>query len=350
MEKVVYILGAGFSAPLGLPVMSNFVEKSKDQYFSDPENFAFFQDVFDAIDKLQKTKSYYETDLFNIEDILSILEFRTRFNVDGEHEQKRRQFLDYIASVITYFTPDQVFQENPDNLFVSPFWNPYIQFVASILNCRFRHKTRELANSFGKRSHIYAKPVYYNTYYSIVTLNYDLILETIQKHFEHLFCPIKFSRSINQIDENYKYLAKLHGSIDSDDIIPPTWNKGLHSNTLSDWSLAFKILSEANHIRVLGYSLPLTDTYIRYLLRATIVDTPHLKTIDVLCKDPKGLVKDSYDEFITFKNYRFLSADISDYFYANQKRSYEDGLLGFDLEQAHTTFFSNPDQFLNRGG
>jgi len=37
LEKVVYLLGAGFSAPLGLPVMSNFLEKSKDIYFADPQ-------------------------------------------------------------------------------------------------------------------------------------------------------------------------------------------------------------------------------------------------------------------------------------------------------------------------
>jgi hypothetical protein len=29
VEKVVYLLGAGFSAPLGLPVMSNFLIKAK---------------------------------------------------------------------------------------------------------------------------------------------------------------------------------------------------------------------------------------------------------------------------------------------------------------------------------
>jgi len=32
MDKVVYFLGAGFSAPLGLPVTSNFIVKSKDMY------------------------------------------------------------------------------------------------------------------------------------------------------------------------------------------------------------------------------------------------------------------------------------------------------------------------------
>ena len=29
MEKVVYLLGAGFSAPLGIPVMGNFLTRSK---------------------------------------------------------------------------------------------------------------------------------------------------------------------------------------------------------------------------------------------------------------------------------------------------------------------------------
>jgi len=43
MENVVYILGAGFSAPLSLAVISNFLMKSKDMYFSDPERFQHFQ-------------------------------------------------------------------------------------------------------------------------------------------------------------------------------------------------------------------------------------------------------------------------------------------------------------------
>jgi hypothetical protein len=32
VDRVVYLLGAGFSAPLGLPVMSNFLMKSKDLF------------------------------------------------------------------------------------------------------------------------------------------------------------------------------------------------------------------------------------------------------------------------------------------------------------------------------
>src|SRR5512145_2907453 len=35
MNKIAYILGAGFSAYADLPVMSNFIDKAKDIYFSD---------------------------------------------------------------------------------------------------------------------------------------------------------------------------------------------------------------------------------------------------------------------------------------------------------------------------
>lgn len=350
MEKVVYILGAGFSAPLGLPVMSNFVEKSKDQYFSDPEKFAFFRDVFDAIDKLQKTKSYYETDLFNIEDILSILEFRTRFDVDGKHEQKRQLFLDYIVSVITHYTPDQIFQENPNNLFNHALWIPYIQFVASILDCRFQDVRLGHASGFGDISHIYIDQKNPTTEYSIITLNYDLILETVQEHLSNFQSPMKFCRTTEVINRNQRYLAKLHGSVESKDIVPPTWNKGLHPNIANDWQVAFKVLSDANYIRILGYSLPLTDTYIRYLLRAAIVDTPHLKRIDVLCKDPTGQVKKSYDEFIVFKNYQFLSADISDYLNANKKFDTNEGLIHFNLEQAHQSFINDASRYVKSKG
>ncbi len=42
-DKVVYLFGAGFSAPLGLPVMSNFLMKSMDLYVSDPERYRTFK-------------------------------------------------------------------------------------------------------------------------------------------------------------------------------------------------------------------------------------------------------------------------------------------------------------------
>ena len=49
LERVVYLLGAGCSAGLGLPVMADFLEKSKDLYFSDSDRYAHFEKVFKFI-------------------------------------------------------------------------------------------------------------------------------------------------------------------------------------------------------------------------------------------------------------------------------------------------------------
>jgi hypothetical protein len=101
MERIVYLLGAGFSAPLGLPVMSTFLFKSKDMFAVDPVKYGHFKDVFDTIAKIGVAKSYYETNIFNIEDVLSILEMTDHL----EGQTLREEFIHYIVDVIKYYTP-----------------------------------------------------------------------------------------------------------------------------------------------------------------------------------------------------------------------------------------------------
>ena len=69
MENIVYILGAGFSAPIGLPVMNNFIDKSKDMYFNynDGGNFNYFEDIFKMIKDIAFLKNYINSNLFNID-------------------------------------------------------------------------------------------------------------------------------------------------------------------------------------------------------------------------------------------------------------------------------------------
>ena len=51
----------------------------------------------------------------------------------------------------------------------------------------------------------------------------------------------------------------------------------------------------------------------RYLLKAAVIESTHLKSIDVICLDPSGRVKKSYDDFICFNNYRFIGAGFEKY-------------------------------------
>jgi hypothetical protein len=62
---------------------------------------------------------------------------------------------------------------------------------------------------------------------------------------------------------------------------------------------------EAHHIRIVGYSLPLTDAYIRYLLKDVIGQAGNIEQIDVLCEDGNDKVERRCRDFIRFKNFRF---------------------------------------------
>src|SRR5215831_1033558 len=99
MSHVVYLLGGGFSAPLGLPVMRDFLIKSKDMFAMHPKQYASLRKVFALINQMGSIQSYYQADLFNIEEILSILEMDQR--VTGK---RSRRFARYIADVIRFYT------------------------------------------------------------------------------------------------------------------------------------------------------------------------------------------------------------------------------------------------------
>src|SRR5205823_3057840 len=134
MEDVVYFLGAGFSAPLGLPVMSDFLLKAKDMYASDPKRYDYFGKVLEKINSMAVAKSYYEADLFNIEEILSILEMRERL-AGGD----TKAFVEFLCDVIDYHTPEVPAPRlDAANWFDSVLsrWTHYLAFASSLLGIR----------------------------------------------------------------------------------------------------------------------------------------------------------------------------------------------------------------------
>ena len=96
MNKILYILGAGFSAPLGIPTMRNFMYLSKDLYFLDPNEYKYFNNIYGLIEKFHKSKNYIECDLFNIEEVLSIIDMQS-YVIDNKIKVN---FQNFIADVI----------------------------------------------------------------------------------------------------------------------------------------------------------------------------------------------------------------------------------------------------------
>ena len=81
--------------------------------------------------------------------------------------------------------------------------------------------------------------------------------------------PLTFTLALSGQRSHHAFgglLAKLHGSVDTGEIIPPTWNKQMSSPKIRDaWRAAFYLLEHANHVRVIAYSLPQADNYIKYV-------------------------------------------------------------------------------------
>lgn len=341
-ESVVYIIGAGFSAPLGVPTISDFYHRSADQYFSDTAKYAHFEKVFALVRDFSYAKNYYDASLLNIEELLSLAEIR-------EHVGGASQIADvvrrYIKDVIEHHTPTihQPFADRPSwphSVFdAKQEYADYGSFVASIFGLRFSpvHGGRGLVARFeGEAPH-----------YSIVSFNYDRVLESVAERLsEKCDCDVRFGATSTD-GARRASLYKLHGCISDNgkSIIAPTWNKSTFlqdERVLNDWKGAFAALQQANHVRFVGYSLAEGDAYARYLLKASVIGTQNLKSIDVICRDSTGEVQRRYRSMITFDRFRFYNADIGEYL-RNVTRHVKHVQTGPEryvpsLEEAHAQF------------
>jgi hypothetical protein len=303
-EDVVYFLGAGFSAPLGLPVIANFIQSAKDQFTTDRGRFAHFEEIFKTIDRLAKIKNFFHTDLRNVEEILSILEVDD-FVSDGASAAEFQRFL---IDVVEYHTP-QPMEVTPRPAGPGRVWafggdanvNAYANFVCALLNLVVRVSgTTQTTVTHG------ARPVRY----SIVTTNYDRVLESHASFISERFDIDQPAAFLGVDGERHSpfagtLLCKLHGSVDRGYVVPPTWSKGARPKVVKHWDLARSAIANANYIRFIGYSLAPSDLPVRYLLKNAILESENLKRIDVLCHDPTGGVKHAFEDFIESSIWRF---------------------------------------------
>jgi hypothetical protein len=334
IKNVVYILGAGFSAPLGIPVMSDFLTRAKYMYAGRKD--VVIEGMFKEVDRLDKAKRFFSLDLFNIEEVLSILTMESKLGNQSPAVQQAFQRL--IAEVITNHTPQlpplaadghvEMSQSFPTVISESE-WNPYTTFVANLIGMNIvgspikwegpPHRTFRIDGQATRPANNVT------TEYSVITLNYDLIIEHLTEFFhsmtQHTLPVPGVATSISENPSKcweFPYplmrLAKLHGTAaDPKTIVPPTWDKNVSPQILKAWRLAYELLSQANEIRIIGYSLPAADAYVHYLLKSAVLNTTNLHAIDVICHDPDGSVKARYDQFMDNKRYRFVNGLTQDY-------------------------------------
>jgi len=330
--KTVYILGAGTSFHTGAPLLRDFLVTARFLLESKPDLVYkdSFHRVFEWINQLRGAAYYIDLDLDNIEHLFSIAEMKKQL---GESDG------DEIYSDLRY-----VILETLDTCQVE--WRgDYYQPDPTYLN--FIEKLSELNESREK--------INLNTQFdqdTVITFNYDVMLDYA---FYSRSIETDYGLEEIQSSPNSFKVLKLHGSLNwgrckecdgeiqivtptpttgegitsshplmqdgtkkpfqmvtrvmketpcnkckkknvlEPEIIPPTWSKYVTKTPLPPvWRTAVREIQTAFQIVVIGYSMPLTDTFFQYLLTLGLSTNPNLHRVVVANVDNSETLMNRY--------------------------------------------------------
>jgi len=332
MSDNVIILGAGASHSAGIPLMAGFVEQMWEFAVRKKVNGEpMSQDDIDIFQEAIKIKneldSYHGRALFddrNLEDILSILSFN-EIHLSTRQKSKLFLFTKAVSRTIE-------------------------------LTCNVKHdgenKIQHL-NCFQYRN-FWQRLIYFCTNKNkkvptVISLNYDLVLERALFHFLIGTGLLSIQPTIQGVEIDYHYdpvgdfqyiikntkyntqfggeetgtmlergatdnplrieILKLHGSLnfpirktkesqslvhplDNPFILPPIINKMSSAKSITKmWAQALQRLRKAKNVIIVGYSLPRTDIYMQYFLKTAL--GPNLNLNRIFVFDPVLYKNDS---------------------------------------------------------
>lgn len=331
MSKTVFILGAGASCEYGLPLISNFLERSKE--LNDRTNASEYKEnykkVTQAIANLQNVNSKSFINIYNIEEVFSAFEMGRLINkLPGISTKEEIEQILVSTKRLIYETLDKSTalmipsRSEPPDACIG--YKRLVEFI--------NKKNRENIDAC-----------------SVITFNYDLLLDyALYKQ------KLKVSYCLNEINEdkeNQVKLMKLHGSLNwfmqenekndvvslyLDDIfedtkyylntggedktfyidpikwlsgknyryngksiipeailVPPTFNKmEKNERIVNVWRQASLELTKAENILICGYSHPETDIFFKYLFALGISGDSIIKNFVVY--DPETEIEGKY--------------------------------------------------------
>ena len=331
MSNSVFVLGAGASKLAGAPLMNEFLDTAHNLWRLKAvgESEPYFKLVFEAISALQAVHSKSQLDLDNIESVFTTCEMAKtlgRFpgkpgeDIDGVIRALKVVIVKTLELTVRFPCDGGVIKSPP----------PYDEFAGLLRHLKEKsdppHKV------------------------SVITFNYDIALD--HALYRNGFVADYGLEDKPAIDCDSIPLLKLHGSLNwsetipsvtekavipytlreywqgrHDDsverpryyyvpigsqlvemsshhnkpvtgeavLVPPTWNKAETHRMLSKvWKRAASVLSEAENIFVIGYSMPETDAFFRYLYALGTVGQTLLKRFWVIDIDVTGGVKQRF--------------------------------------------------------
>jgi NAD-dependent SIR2 family protein deacetylase len=338
VDRNVFILGAGFSANAGAPLVKDFLDRSRE-LMDDPssglEPFerAHFSEVFRFRREMAQAREKVMIDLDNIEELFGLVEMSQRL---GDDTRKTRNSTVYmIAKTLELatrppgrgrfrvrFDVRPEFAGKSDSVNRGSVFQPQPGYPAPLYGGDIYDYFASLAS--GRFDDPETQPARTNTF---ITFNYDLVLDHALQRLN--FQPdYALDPSLTQVFElpdaqQQCLLLKLHGSSNwgvcgnclkevlilqgkvSDSprqfqsrrcsrcsqegfqplLIPPSWDKSEYQAIMTRvWARAVAELKSATRICIIGYSMPQSDLFFRYLLTLALAQNHGLYKLVVVDK------------------------------------------------------------------
>lgn len=338
--KTIYILGAGASYHTGAPLLKDFLARARSLMASDAQLVyrQSFENVFKWIDKLRAPAYYLEIDLDNLEHIFSLISMMQ----EVEDPEANNLYKDISFVIFETLDHECKLDREEDHIKADDIYQLFCERLDTLNEERQKRSKRD--------NPAFSKDV-------IISLNYDVMLDYAMHYFSryvdyclrktndtgkwkllklhgsmnwgiHAGCPKKAPADplIPQIvdpspippghmlfptDKPTQFpfrmvthtLAQIKCNLCQQKgvlmplFIPPTWTKSPRREGMQNvWAQAVEEFKTAFQIVVIGYSLPITDTFLPYLLTLGLSHNPSLYRITVIDPDAKGEVKKRYEE------------------------------------------------------
>ncbi len=314
----VIILGAGASVDAGIPMLKNFVQTmweiairgSYKDYKLNEDEKKIFSNAIKVRDDLDLYHGRSNFDDKNIEDILSILSFNLFENKPSD-KNRMKWIIDAIERTIDLTCKvkhDGNFKriQNDDIELYKKFWRSilsiynYHKIIPSILTFNYdlvlerslmQLLTTKEFNTFNRFPVKGININYYFDHFNTESYKIDYVTFGIN---ESGIIPIKTEDNDNFLDID---ILKLHGSVNFPNkkvknkdiltiaenpvILPPVFNKMNNKAINNIWKEAIVKLRNAVNIIFIGYSLPQTDVYMQYFIKSSIGPNKNINKIIV---------------------------------------------------------------------
>jgi NAD-dependent SIR2 family protein deacetylase len=314
VENIVYVLGAGASFDAGGPLTRDFFSSSSERSRTVHQRYFEKDRKFQSLATIFRNWAAYEQDA-NVERFFKRIEFQTLIN---------KKFLDPVTSSAV----------NPEVVHEWLVWYIAAYVTRSV---ETQHDCPSYYEDFVKGLKKWG------THPAVLTFNYDLVIDDIMiQEFRHLDYSLGDIRGMKEVSKGVP-LIKLHGSLNwlmcpdcgrievSDAplahhykreacvkscggylerlIVPPNPTKSQYIQNIYDlWRKADVLLSKADKIVIIGYSLPEIDTDARELLSDPV---RRVKAFEIVNTDAKALLtlesrlgrKCASEEAMSFSDY-----------------------------------------------